>query len=108
MEAAETVSAGTDRPLPPISQPSASSSAASPERSDSFVLNRDTAKVHRTVIPRTAEPQLWVTVCGWPFATRKYSLLEDIPRGTHFSMICPRCCAFERSLAAGDDLSEVD
>ena len=107
VEAAESAPTDTVSPLPPSSS-SSTAPAPATDRSNAFILNRDTSKVHRSTVPRSSEPHLWVTVCGWSYASRKYTVLDDIPRGTHYSNICPRCCSFERSLAANGELSEVD
>ena len=92
-------------------EPSASPlQPSSVDRPESYILNRDTGSIHRSVVPMDALPQLQKTVCGWPFATRNYTRLADIPFGIHFANICPRCCSHERELCKsnGDQVSDAD
>ena len=91
--------------------PPPAASSASSDPTETYVLNRDTSTVHRSLVPPSDPPHLQKTVCGWPFATRKYTRMADIPTGTPYKHICPRCCSFERELAMqsqGEVMSEID
>ena len=88
----------------------ASVTADQPASSDSerIVLNRDSKAIHRTAPGTPIEDR--VTYCGWRYAGRKYSIFGDIPAGTHWSQICPRCLKIEREFAktACGDMSDPE
>ena len=84
---------------------------------DPYVINRDTKAVHRTEIASTAPAAEQQSTCGWRFGAGRsgqrgsrtwYLRVAEIPPGTSWRSICPRCCGVERQLARGEQLSDVD
>ena len=84
---------------------------------DPYVINRDTMAVHRTEATSTTPAVEQRSTCGWRFGlgrrwlrgSRTWHLrVAEIPPGTSWRSICPRCCGVERQLARGEQLSDVD
>ena len=86
---------------------------------ESYVINRETEAVHRTNAAVNAPAAEQRSVCGWRFGVGRaaarssrswYMRTEEIPTGTPWTKICPRCCKTERSIAKREQggLSDVD
>ena len=81
-----------------------------------IVRNRETGAFHR-IAHEATEPSSRRTVCGWHYEQRRFVRakdivghvrLGDIPTGTDFRSICPRCLPSEREFAKAAQESDDD
>ena len=97
-----TASAADALPPPPVSLP--------------IVRNRETGAYHR-IAHAAPDATSRRTVCGWHYEQRRFvrandivghPRLGDIPTGTDFRSICPRCLPSEREFAKATQESDDD